>query len=54
MSLVEITSLPGSNSVLSVAFSPDGKILATGDWDGTVDFWNVVSNGRLRADQPRP
>jgi WD40 repeat protein len=25
-----------------VAFSPDSKLLASGDWDGVVKLWNVA------------
>ncbi len=35
------------NEVASVAFSPDGLILATGDRDGTIIFWDTRT-GKLR------
>ena len=35
------------NEVKSVAFSPNGKILASGDNDGTIIFWDVVPQNMI-------
>ncbi len=31
----------------SVAFTPDGKLIAAGGWDASIQFWNVA-NGQLQ------
>ncbi len=34
-------------TVESVAFSPDGKTLASGRWDNTIKLWNVSTGEQL-------
>src|SRR4051794_7072462 len=36
-------------SIASVAFSPDGKTLASGSWDKTVKLWNVESGQLIQS-----
>ena len=35
--------------VSSVAFSPDGRTLATGSWDHTIKLWDVASGSALHS-----
>src|SRR5262249_19664198 len=42
--------LPGFHaSVQTVAFSPDGMVLATGDWSGAIRFWDVAAWAELAS-----
>jgi WD40 repeat protein len=38
---------PGAGSVLSVAFSHDGALLATGSYKGQFDLWDVATRARV-------
>jgi WD40 repeat protein len=38
-----------THTVTSVAFSPDGKILASGSWDDTIRLWDVATRQSLGA-----
>jgi len=39
--------LPHADQVISVAFSPDGRILATGSYDTTVTLWRVADGAKI-------
>jgi WD40 repeat protein len=43
-----------SRSVFSVAFSPDGKMLASGSADSTIILWNVASHQPIGRPLSRP
>ena len=37
----EVLKLEGRGGSKSLAFSPDGHRLATGDWRGTIKIWDA-------------
>jgi WD40 repeat protein len=44
-----------TKGITALLFSPDGKTLASGSWDGTVKLWEVASaneRGTLRSNPP--
>ncbi|MBD2678357.1 MULTISPECIES: AAA family ATPase [Nostoc] len=47
---IEVNTLEGhSSSVLSVAFSPDGKTLASGSNDKTIKLWDVSTGKAIKT-----
>jgi WD40 repeat protein/transcriptional regulator with XRE-family HTH domain/DNA-binding transcriptional regulator GbsR (MarR family) len=47
LQMLHLTWPAHTNTIITMAFSPDERTLATGSWDGSVKLWDVAS-GALR------
>jgi transducin (beta)-like 1 len=45
--ICQSTLVKHSEPVYSVAFSPDGRLLATGSFDKAIHIWDIAVNGFL-------
>ncbi|MCU0535415.1 MAG: hypothetical protein MUD14_16120 [Hydrococcus sp. Prado102] len=45
----EIGAFPDTSCIRAIAFSPDGKILASGTVNKKVQLWDVVTGNLLRT-----
>ncbi len=46
--------LPHRDGVEAVVFSPDGQVLATGSFDGTVAFWEMATGHKVKTVNAHP
>lgn len=45
----ELRTLKQETTVYCAAFSPDGKIVAVGDWNNTITLWNTGSGEQIKT-----
>ena len=45
--------LPNANWIAALAFRPDGKVVAAGDYDGLVRFWDTSTGRELGRPLPQ-
>ncbi|MEZ4632094.1 MAG: hypothetical protein R2880_15520 [Deinococcales bacterium] len=38
-----------TDDVWSVAFSPDGRSLASGSWDNSIKLWDIASQTQIAS-----
>ena len=53
----EVARMTHDSSVFDVAFSPDGRFVVSGSWDGTARVWEAASGrevARMTHDEDLP